>query len=201
MAYSQNNSWRSTDIYGCLVREIPSFNDERGGIHKFIGSIGSSINIENLINWREVIVTTSVRSTIRGLHIPKSSEEGWKISSALDGEINDITFDLRENSPTYLKYQKINLINKNTQVIIPPGVAHGVEFIDGGTLLYATELSMANAAEVCFNPFSIDIWNINKSDAVLSEKDAGAESHDNVKEFEWNLSKKVKIILEGSINE
>lgn len=195
-----NNTWKATDIYGCFVREIPSFNDNRGSIHKIIGNIGSNITLENNITWREVILTKSKKSTIRGLHVPKSSSQGWKISCSFEGEINDVTFDLRKDSPTYLKYQVISLVNNLKQVIIPPGVAHGVEFLENSSLLYATELLSFSSDEVYINPYSIEAWKTLKSNAILSDLDLNSDKYSDSMDMNWNIDHKIYEEIKGIIN-
>lgn len=200
MSNSQSNSWAPTEIFGCFVRTLPIFEDLRGGIHKIIGSLEPATELESTVNWREVILTTSKKFTIRGLHIPESSNEGWKISCAIDGKVNDITLDLRKNSPTFLSYQKIDLKNKNIQVIIPPGVAHGVEFLEDGTLLYATELTSHSANEISINPFSVNIWETPISKAILSNKDTNSPKYENLDNKFWDLNNFISEKIKGLSN-
>ena len=68
-------------------------------------------------------VSFSTRNVIRGLHY---DSEMSKFVQVLRGRVWDVIVDLRENSPTYRKWQGFNLSEFNhKQLYVPAGFAHG----------------------------------------------------------------------------
>ena len=65
----------------------------------------------------------SYKDTLRGLHYDAKT---WKLVQALIGEIYLVVLDVRENSPTYGKWESY-IISERTrdQVLVPPGFANG----------------------------------------------------------------------------
>jgi dTDP-4-dehydrorhamnose 3,5-epimerase len=67
----------------------------------------------------------AVYSTIHGLHAPLQQPQG-KLIRVLEGEIFDVTVDIRRGSPTFLHWVVITLSAQNfRQCYIPQGFAHG----------------------------------------------------------------------------
>ena len=67
----------------------------------------------------------SVKGTLRGLHFQKKHPQG-KLVRAIQGNIFDVAVDIRYNSPTKGKWYSVILSNeKQNQLYIPPGFAHG----------------------------------------------------------------------------
>lgn len=65
----------------------------------------------------------SYSGVLRGLHYDSKT---WKLVQALVGEIYLVILDVRENSPTYGKWESY-IISERTrqQVLVPPGFANG----------------------------------------------------------------------------
>lgn len=65
----------------------------------------------------------SKKNVIRGLH---GDVKTWKLITCVYGEIFQVVVDMRDNSPTYLKWDSwiINDINK-IQVLVPPNFVNG----------------------------------------------------------------------------
>jgi len=165
------NEWQKTTIYGCYFREIPSFSDSRGTISKLYGEIQDKGRLPSTISWSETIQTESRSGVIRGLHVPSSSHKGWKLSSCVSGDVNDVLFDLRNDSPTYLKFESRKLTPGKCQVLIAPGVAHAIESISNSVITYFTELTFKDAREICITPEILDLWEILPVNRNISSKD------------------------------
>lgn len=60
----------------------------------------------------------SVHNVLRGVH---GDNKSWKLVTCVYGEIYQVVVDCREESPTYLKWEKF-IINKRNQklILIPP---------------------------------------------------------------------------------
>ena len=69
--------------------------------------------------------SSSIRGVLRGLHRQINFPQS-KLVRVIKGTVYDVAVDLRENSPTYLKWYGIELSEENKkQFFIPKGFAHG----------------------------------------------------------------------------
>ena len=60
-----------------------------------------------------------------------------KLVSCISGEIIDLLFDLRPNSPTYGEGFQLKLTSSNLKSVLIPGVAHGFQtLVDDTKILY-----------------------------------------------------------------
>lgn len=67
----------------------------------------------------------SCRHTLRGLHYQIRQPQG-KLVRVVRGEVFDVAVDLRESSPSFLKWVGVRLSAQNKrQLWVPPGFAHG----------------------------------------------------------------------------
>ena len=64
----------------------------------------------------------SKNNVLRGIH---GDSKSWKLVTCVFGEVHQVVVDLRESSPTYMKWEKL-IISKDNQllVLIPPGVGN-----------------------------------------------------------------------------
>jgi dTDP-4-dehydrorhamnose 3,5-epimerase len=68
------------------------------------------------------------KGTLRGMHYQKAPYAEAKLVSCTHGAIFDVCLDLRPDSPTYLKWQGVELTPENgRQLYIPEGCAHGFQ--------------------------------------------------------------------------
>lgn len=70
-------------------------------------------------------VSFSVKGTLRGLHF--QSEPGQdKLILCVQGRIWDVAVDIRPDSPTFMRWEAVELDDqKHQQLFIPKGFAHG----------------------------------------------------------------------------
>ena len=69
--------------------------------------------------------SASTKGVLRGLHRQINYPQS-KLVRVIKGSVFDVAVDMRENSPTYLKWYGIELTEENKkQFLIPKGFAHG----------------------------------------------------------------------------
>ncbi len=123
-------------------------------------------------HWKQDNLSFSIKGTLRGLHFQKPPYAQAKLVTALQGTVLDVVVDLRKNSPTYGKYYKIKLSDKDpTFLFIPEGFAHGFVCLSETCLFYykCSEIYNQKAdSGIRWNSLNID-WEIDNP--IISEKD------------------------------
>ena len=127
-----------TPLSGVYVIGILPFTDERGWFARTyckkefnnIGHEGEWVQLNHSF--------TGTKGTVRGMHyqLPPFSE--IKLVRCIAGAVFDVVVDLREGSPTFLKWFGVELSATNKKMIyIPKGFAHGFQTLsDGAELIY-----------------------------------------------------------------
>ncbi len=123
----------------------------------------------------------SVYGVIRGLHYQLEPKAQTKFVRVLEGRIWDVAVDLRENSPTFLQWQGVELSEENKlQILIPKGFAHGFSVLsDVAVVLYKCDEFYAPVFEtgIRFDDPEIGIdWKLDPKDRILSERDLAMPS-------------------------
>ncbi|HJV61635.1 MAG TPA: dTDP-4-dehydrorhamnose 3,5-epimerase family protein [Albitalea sp.] len=119
---------------------------------------------------------TARRGTVRGLHFQHPPHAEAKLVSCLRGEVWDVAVDLREGSPTFLRWHAARLSADNRQaLLIPEGFAHGFQTLcDEVEMLYCHSAAYNAGAEGGLNvrdpSLAID-WPL--PIAEVSPRDAG----------------------------
>jgi dTDP-4-dehydrorhamnose 3,5-epimerase len=112
----------STDFAEARIFVPDVFSDERG----FFKETYSTAKYRALGLTDEFVqdsVSFSARNVIRGLHYDVRMS---KLVQVLRGRIFDVIVDLRDGSPTSLRWQGFELSADNhCQLYVPPGFAHG----------------------------------------------------------------------------
>ncbi|MCZ4279392.1 dTDP-4-dehydrorhamnose 3,5-epimerase family protein [Kiloniella laminariae] len=128
----------STDIEGLFLCELEAFSDERGFFARAFCSKEfsdkatdfkvSQINLSGNVN----------RGTLRGLHYQAAPLPDPKVVRCIRGAVWDVVVDLRQGSPSYLKWFGTELTADNRKAfLIPGGCAHGfLTLEDNSELLY-----------------------------------------------------------------
>ena len=72
--------------------------------------------------------TTAFKGTVRGLHFQHPPHAEKKLVLCLRGEVWDVAVDLREGSPTFLRWHAecLSTVNRRA-MLIPEGFAHGFQ--------------------------------------------------------------------------
>jgi dTDP-4-dehydrorhamnose 3,5-epimerase len=72
--------------------------------------------------------------TLRGLHFQVEPHGENKLVRVVRGSIYDVIIDLRADSPTYKKWQGVELSSKNfREIFVPKGFAHGYQTLEDDT--------------------------------------------------------------------
>jgi dTDP-4-dehydrorhamnose 3,5-epimerase len=117
--------FRETDLPGVIIIEPRVFEDDRGFFletYKKSDFLKAGIDIE-LVQENH---SRSVQGTLRGLHYQRAPKAQGKLVRAIEGEVFDVSVDIRPGSPTFGKWVGVHLSGTNrVSVFIPAGYAHG----------------------------------------------------------------------------
>lgn len=120
--------------------------------------------------------SASIRGVLRGLHRQINFPQS-KLVRVVKGTVYDVAVDLRENSPTYLKWYGIELSEENKkQFFIPKGFAHGFLVLsDYAEFCYKVDdfFHPNDEGGIAYNDPTIGVkWPIGDDmQIILSEKD------------------------------
>lgn len=131
-------SIRQTGIVGCYLVERTT---RRDGPRTLSDLYDSSALLQVGIDFpiHEVLLSTSGKRVLRGLHFQSSPHSTAKLVTCLSGVVFDAVVDLRRKSPTYLKVFTTRLSgSEESMIFIPEGVAHGFYAYEKSTILYMT---------------------------------------------------------------
>lgn len=123
-----------TPFSGLYVIELEKHLDERGF---FARSWCSEEFKKHGLNPALVQCNVSLNSkagTLRGLHYQAPPSAEAKLVRCTRGKMFDVAVDIREKSPTYLKYFSVELSADNHKALyIPEGFAHGFQTLEDNT--------------------------------------------------------------------
>lgn len=120
--------------------------------------------------------SASIKGVLRGLHRQINYPQA-KLVRVIKGSVFDVAVDMRENSPTYLKWYGVELTESNKkQFLIPKGFAHGFLVLsDYAEFCYKVDdfFYPNDECGIAYNDPTINIeWPIpDGMELILSEKD------------------------------
>lgn len=120
-----------------LIQRKP-IGDQRGYLERMF----CAEELQSLIPGKGIVqinhTLTAKRGTVRGLHFQYPPHAETKFVSCLRGEVFDVAVDLRQGSPTFLRWHSEILSADNYKsLLIPEGFAHGFQtLIESCELLY-----------------------------------------------------------------
>jgi dTDP-4-dehydrorhamnose 3,5-epimerase len=122
-------------------------------------------------------VFSATAGVLRGLHFQKPPFAQAKLVSCLRGRIWDVGVDIRRGSPTYGRWQGVELSAANAlQVFVPVGYAHGYVTLEADTeVCYKVSSVYAPQSEggVIWNDPALAIdWPLDGVSPIISQKDA-----------------------------
>lgn len=123
------------DERGAFTRLFDATTVRRSGLDSAVAQVSMSRNHRAL--------------TLRGLHLQRPPSEETKVVRCLRGRAFDVLVDLRDGSPTRLRWVATELREDDgTAVLVPPGIAHGFLTLEDATdLLYVISAPHDPAAE------------------------------------------------------
>lgn len=120
---------------------------------------------------------TTLRGTVRGIHMQRPPHCGWKTVTCLSGRIWDVAVDLRSGSGTFLRWHAVEL-SAMESLHIPAGCAHAFQVLEGpAEILYLMSESYQPESELRVHPLdtTLDVkWPLPVTD--LSDADSKAPS-------------------------
>lgn len=120
--------------------------------------------------------SASIKGVLRGLHRQINYPQA-KLVRVIKGSVFDVAVDMREDSPTYLKWYGVELTESNKkQFLIPKGFAHGFLVLsDYAEFCYKVDdfFHPNDECGIAYNDPTINIeWPIpDGMELILSEKD------------------------------
>jgi dTDP-4-dehydrorhamnose 3,5-epimerase len=140
------------------VSLIDSFQatDSRGSFVKILNHEG--IARVRDFELEEVFLTSSLRGTIRGMHLQTGRAANWRFIHVVRGIAFDVVLDMRKGEQTFSQTQVNHLCGEVPQtLVVPPGVAHGFQALTDVDMLYLTSHRYNKTLDQGVNPFSIGI--------------------------------------------
>lgn len=164
-----------TSIPGLVIIKPRVFADSRG---YFFESYNSREFREKVgdVNFVQDNESRSERGVVRGLHFQCEPYAQAKLIRCVSGRVLDVALDLRPGSPTYGRYEAVELSGDNhLQFFIPRGFAHGFAVMSDEALFqYKCDNFYAPQAEGGIDPFDSALaipWPFTRREAIMSEKD------------------------------
>ena len=173
--------FRELNISGCYEVHPEVHRDDRGEFlewyrfDKLAGELGHTFSLQ------QANLSVSKKGTVRGVHYAQIPPSQAKYVTVPKGEILDFVIDLRTGSPTFGKWEAIELNESNRNAVyISEGVGHCfIALSEGATVCYLASAVYSPEREFAVNPLDSDLnlkFPLEKSDLLLSPKDLEAPS-------------------------
>lgn len=162
-----------SSIAGLLVVDMKAVTDDRGTVREFFRASDWD---DRLQPWRQVNVTTTRRSAVRGLH----GEAMTKLVAVVAGEALGVYLDTRRG-PGFGTVERVAL-PVGRQVLVPPGVCNGFQTLsESSVYLYCFDREWSpTMAGIAVTPLDEDLgldWPLPfdaDDESLLSAKDRDA---------------------------
>ncbi len=167
--------FHQTPVQGAWLIELEANGDDRGFFGRAFCTEEFKAHGIDMPVVQANLANTVQRGTLRGLHYQVAPAAEAKLMRCVRGSVFDVLVDVREDSPTYLKWFGVELSARNHQALyVPPLCAHGYLTLEDDTdMFYLVSEAYTPGAERGARwddpAFGID-WPI--TPVVLSEKDS-----------------------------
>ena len=165
---------KQTIFKNTFIIEPESFRDNRG----LFSRVYCRHELRDIINEKNIVQVnhsrTRKKGALRGMHFQYPPVAETKMIKCIRGAVFDVMIDLRQNSPTFLKWHGEILSEENMKMMyIPEGFAHGFQTLNENCELIYLHTEFYNPADeggVRYNDPAVDImWPLEVTD--ISEKD------------------------------
>jgi dTDP-4-dehydrorhamnose 3,5-epimerase len=127
-----------TSIPGAWVIESTAIHDNRGAFSRLfcLRECQAAVGPRTIVQINHSM--TRAVGAVRGMHYQKPPHAEMKIVRCLKGRVFDVAVDLRQGSPTFLKWTAVELSPDSRRAfVIPEGCAHGFQVLEEDSeLLY-----------------------------------------------------------------
>ncbi len=127
-----------TPLSGVVIVQTKQIEDERGAFRRLF----CDNELQAIVDQRKVVQINQSRTkqvgAVRGMHFQRSPHAEVKLIRCLRGRVWDVAVDLREDSPTFLRWHAEILSPENAHMlVVPEGCAHGFQVLEPDSeLLY-----------------------------------------------------------------
>jgi len=117
-----------TVLAGVAVVESKHLRDERGSFARLF----CEKELDNILQGRGIsqinLSMTRQAGSVRGLHYQRAPHSEMKLVRCIRGKVWDVAVDLRNDSPTFLRWHAEELAAENARMmVVPEGCAHGFQ--------------------------------------------------------------------------
>ena len=164
------------DIPGLKLIIPKRFSDVRGHFQETWSDRLFREKIGNVTFVQDNQSTSIKKGTVRGLHFQKPPYAQGKLVHVLRGSILDVSVDIRNGFPTYLRHIAVKLdAVEGAQMWVPPGFLHGFCTLEDQTEVFykvTSYYSPGHDAGVLWSDPDLGIkWPVDADSVVLSDKD------------------------------
>jgi len=124
-------------VQGAYIIEIDKFEDERGFV-AYSWTARDFLEQDLDTKFVEMIISYNARQgTLRGMHYQSAPFAQAKLVRCTKGAIYDVAIDLRPDSPTFKRWEAVELTAENHRMFyIPEGCAHGFQTLEDDTEVF-----------------------------------------------------------------
>ena len=178
---------KALNIAGCWQFEPEVHLDNRGSFFEWFQNKSAAKFNKFDFQLAQANCSISAKGVLRGIHYTKNEPGQSKLVTVIGGSVLDVIVDLRQNSPTFKKWQIIKLEAANPKTIyIPWGVGHGfLSLEDNTSFVYLCDQSYNPANEFDLNALDPEIgitWP-SEIEILQSEKDKSAPNLNSIKDL------------------
>lgn len=164
-----------TSIEGLVIIRPRIFSDSRGYFFESYSQRDFEKEVGD-IHFVQDNESKSSYGVLRGLHFQKPPYAQSKLVRVIKGTVLDVAVDIRKGSPTYGKWEAVELSEDNKlQLFIPRGFAHGFSVLSKEALFqYKCDNFYHPEAEgaIAWDDPQLNIaWRLPKDSIILSAKD------------------------------
>lgn len=146
-------------IQGAFVFTPVRHKDSRGRFHESfkLSSLKAELGLDFAV--KQVNQSTSVKGVIRGIHFADNAPGQAKYVSCLRGTIWDVVVDLRTESPTFGKWEGVEVSAENgMSVLVAAGLGHGfLSLAEDSVVSYLCSEEFNPTIERQINPLDRDL--------------------------------------------